>query len=122
MTGDDLDDLQSGYNVIDTGSRGMTPINAASVRRGGLGELPPGSEVALGGDRVAIAAPDGSVWILTPGESAASSTAGVEPAHTSGSIDRKSVSTEGTVFVLDDTELHVFPVTADTRDTEADQA
>src|SRR5690625_4245829 len=121
MTGDDLDVLQSGYNVIETGSRGMTPINAASVRRGGLVELPPGSEVALGGDRVAIAAPDGRVWILTPGEAAAFSTAGVEPAHTSGSMPQIAVSTEGTVFVLDDTELHVFPVTADTRDTEADQ-
>src|SRR5699024_7476807 len=60
-------------------------------------------------------------WILTPGEAAAFSTAGVEPAHTSGSMPQNAVSTEGTVFVLDDTELHVFPVTADTRDTEADQ-
>src|SRR5690625_7868141 len=35
MTGDDLDVLQSGYNVIEIGSRGMTPINVACLRPGG---------------------------------------------------------------------------------------
>lgn len=120
MTGDDLDVVQSGYHVIETGSRGMTPINAASVRRGGMVELSPGTEVALGGDRVAIAYPDGRVWILTPEEAAAFSPNGVEPVHTAGSMPEIAVSTEGTVFVLDDTELLTFPVAADTRDTEAD--
>src|SRR5699024_10816650 len=121
MNSDDLDVLQSGYNVNETGTRGMTPINEASVHRGGMVELTPGSEDALDGHSVAIAAPEGRGWILTPGESAAFSTAGVEPAHTSGSMPQIAVSTEGTVFLLDDMELHVFPVTADTRDTEADQ-
>src|SRR5699024_42904 len=121
MTGDDLDVLQSGYNVIETGSRGMTPINAASVRRGGLVELPPGSEVALGGDRVAIAAPDGRVWLLTPGEAAAFSTAGVEPAHTSASVPPRAASAQRTFVVWADTERHDCPVPADPRAPEADQ-
>src|SRR5699024_1187580 len=121
MTGDDLDVLQSGYNVIETGSRGMTPINAASVRRGGLVELPPGSEVALGGDRVAIAAPAGRAGSRPRGEAAAFSTAGLEPAHAGGPMPQTAVSTEGPVLRLDDTELHVVPVPADTADPEADQ-
>ena len=38
--GDDLDVLQSGYNVLEVGPRGFTPINTVGLSRGGLVELP----------------------------------------------------------------------------------
>ena len=122
MVGEDLDILQSGYTVIETGARGMTPINSAGVSRGGVVELIPGTEVALGGDRVAIAAPDGRVWILSPNEAAAFSPSSVEPVHeTGGEPAQIAVTTEGTVFVLDGDELLKFPYSDETRDTEADK-
>ena len=65
-TGQDLDIIQSGYTVLETGPRGFTPINTASVTRNGLVELPTGTTVKIGGDRIAIAAPDGRVWIVRP--------------------------------------------------------
>ncbi|MBP2383463.1 Ig-like domain-containing protein [Brachybacterium sacelli] len=122
MTGDDLDIVQSGYHVIETGPRGMTPINTASVQRGGLVELPENTEVKLGGDRVAIASPDGKVWILTPDEAAAFSASDTEPTYEAGGKAPKiAVSTEGTVFVLDGEELLRFPRTEDTLETEPDK-
>lgn len=122
MSGDDLDILQSGYTVIETGPRGITPINTASVQRGGLVELQEGTQVKLGGDRVAIASPDGKVWILTPGEAAAFDAGDVEPTYEAEDEAPKiAVSTQGTVFVLDGEELLTFPRTDDTRDTEADK-
>src|SRR5699024_8942303 len=117
-TGQDLDILQSGYTVFETGPRGMTPLNTASVARNGLVELPPGSTVMLGGDRVAIGAPDGRVWILSPQEAAAFSPGSVEPVlETGNGAPPMAVSTEGTVFVLDGDELLTFPRAADTRET-----
>ncbi|MEE1616811.1 Ig-like domain-containing protein [Brachybacterium sp. J153] len=120
QSGDDLDLLQSGNIVFETGARGLTPINTASVQRGGLVELPLGSTVALGDDRVAITAADGRVWILSPEEAAAFSPSGAEPAYTAeGSVPLVTVSTEGTVFVLDGTTLLRFERTTDTRDAKA---
>jgi len=119
-TGQDLDILQSGYTVIETGPRGMTPINTASVTRNGLVELPPGTQVTLGGDRVAISAPNGAVWILTPDEAAAFSPSTVDPVLEPGDKQRPvAVSDAGTVFVLDGSELLTFPRADDTRDTAA---
>src|SRR5690606_5634333 len=83
-TGQDLDIIQSGYHVFVTGPRGITPINTTSVTRGGLVELPEGSVVELGHDRVVISAPDGKVWIVSPDEAAAFSTATVDPVHEGG--------------------------------------
>ena len=56
--GQDLDIIQSGYHVIETGPRGITPLNTASVTRNGLVELPTGTTVKIGGDRVVIRAHD----------------------------------------------------------------
>ncbi|MGP9539779.1 Ig-like domain-containing protein [Brachybacterium sp. AOP43-C2-M15] len=119
-TGQDLDIIQSGYHVIETGPRGMTPINTASVTRNGLVELPPDSEVVIGKDRVAISSPDGRVWILSPEEAAAFDASAVEPVleGSSGPLP-VAVSTEGTVFVLNGGELLTYPREADTRDTTA---
>lgn len=120
MSGEDLDLLQSGYTVIETGPRGMTPINTAAVSRNALVELPPDSQVRLGGDRIAIAAPDGRLWILSPEEAAAFSPGSVDPTHKSeGSRLSLAVSSEGTVHVLDGDKLLVFPRTPDTRKTKA---
>lgn len=120
QNGEDLELLQSGYTVIETGPRGMTPINTASVSRNALVELPPNSEVKLGGDRVAIAAPDGRIWILTPGEAAAFSPGAVDPTHESKSGNLEiAVSAGGTVFVLEGDSLLVFPRVPDARETKA---
>jgi hypothetical protein len=122
MVGEDLDILQSGYTVIETGARGMTPINSAGISRGGVVELIPETEVALGNDRVVIAAPDGRVWILSPNEAAAFSPSSVDPVHeTGGEQPQVAVTTEGTVFVLDGNELLKFNRADDTRDTEAEK-
>ncbi|MDN5685931.1 MAG: Ig-like domain-containing protein [Brachybacterium sp.] len=122
MSGDDLDILQSGYTVLETGPRGITPINTASVQRGGLVELQEGTQVKLGADRVAIASPDGKIWILTPGEAAAFDAGDLDPTYEADDEAPKiAVSTEGTVFVLDGDQLLKFPRTDDTRDTEADK-
>ena len=121
-TGQDLDIIQSGYHVFETGPRGMTPINTAAVSRAGLVELPPESIVRIGGDRVVIAAPDGRVWILSPQEAAAFSPAAVDPVHETGSgAPPVAVSMSGDVYVLDGEELLRFPRTPKTRDTTADK-
>ncbi|AXK47248.1 hypothetical protein DXU92_02425 [Brachybacterium saurashtrense] len=119
-TGQDLDVVQSGYTVIETGPRGMTPINTASATRNGLVELPVGSEVALGGDRIAIAAGDGRVWIVSPDEAAAFVPADVEPVLEAASSPRPvAVSEDGTVFVLDGDSLLTFERSANTQETVA---
>ncbi|MBM7501397.1 Ig-like domain-containing protein [Brachybacterium muris] len=121
QNGDDLELLQAGYTVIETGPRGMTPINTAAVSRNAMVELPPNSQVRLGGDRVAIAAPDGRLWILSPDEAAAFSAGSVEPTHESKSGDLQvAVSTAGTVFLLEGDSLLVFPRNIDTRKTTAE--
>ncbi|WP_232820408.1 Ig-like domain-containing protein [Brachybacterium sp. YJGR34] len=122
MTGEELDIVQDGYTVIETGPRGMTPINTASVTRGGLVELPPGTEVLLGGDRVAIAAADGRVWVLTPEEAAAFSVSAVEPTYEAKQESPAVAVTDGgAVFVLDGEQLLEFPRAEDTRDTSAEK-
>ena len=119
--GQDLDIIQSGYTVLETGPRGFTPINTASVTRSGLVELPTGTTVEIGGDRIVLAAPDGRVWILSPEEAAAFSASAVEPVLEADSGQRTvAVSEDGDVFVLDSSELLVYPRTDDTRDTEAE--
>lgn len=121
QNGEDLELLQAGYTVIETGPRGMTPINTAAVSRNAMVELPPNSQVRLGGDRVAIAAPDGRLWILSPDEAAAFSAGSVEPTHESKSGDLQvAVSTAGTVFLLEGDSLLVFPRNIDTRKTTAE--
>ncbi|WP_246954780.1 Ig-like domain-containing protein [Brachybacterium sp. Marseille-Q7125] len=122
-SGQDLDILQSGYTVIETGPRGFTPINTAAVTRGGLVELAPGSQIKLGGDRVAISSPDGRVWILSPDEAAAFNPSAVEPVleGVDGAEVPIAVSTSGTVFVLDGSELKRFPRAQNTRDTKSDK-
>ncbi len=116
MNGEDLDLLQSGYTVIETGPRGMTPINTAAVSRNALVELPPGSEVRLGGDRVAVAAPDGRMWILSPEEAAAFNPSAVDPTYEGSSkAPQIAVSSQGTVHLLEGDKLLVFPYTEDTR-------
>ncbi|WP_114856400.1 Ig-like domain-containing protein [Brachybacterium sp. YJGR34] len=123
MTGEELDIVQDGYTVIETGPRGMTPINTASVTRGGLVELPVDTQVLLGGDRVAIAAPDGRVWILTPEEAAAFSVSAVEPTYEAKQESPAVAVTDGgTIFVLDGDQLLEFPRAEDTRDTEPEKA
>ncbi|MFC7457020.1 Ig-like domain-containing protein [Brachybacterium sp. GCM10030267] len=118
-TGDDLDIIQSGTTVFETGSNGMTPINTASVQRGGLVDLPPETDVKLGGDRVVIAAPDGRFWILSPEEAAAFTPSGVDPNYTAeDGAPLVTVSSEGTVFLLDGDQLLTFPHSQDTRTTK----
>ncbi|MDN5893202.1 MAG: Ig-like domain-containing protein [Nocardioides sp.] len=120
-TGQDLDIIQSGYTVLETGPRGFTPINTASVTRNGLVELPTGATVKIGGDRIVIAAPDGSVWIVSPEEAAAFSASAVDPVLEAGNSQRPvTVSDSGTVFVLDGTNLLTFPREGNTRDTAAE--
>ncbi|GAA4531011.1 Ig-like domain-containing protein [Brachybacterium paraconglomeratum] len=119
LTGDDLDIVQSGYVVLAAGGRGYSVLNTASVLRGGVVELPPDSALALGGDRVAIAAADGRVWILTPEQAAAFTPSGVEPVHEAGgSAIQVTVTTSGTVFVLDGDQLLTFPRSVDTAKPE----
>ena len=119
-TGQDLDIIQSGYHVFETGPRGMTPINTAAASRAGLVELPPESTVRIGGDRVVIAAPDGRVWILSPDEAAAFSPASVEPVlETGNGAPPVAVSMSGDVYVLNGEELLRYPRTPSTRDTKA---
>lgn len=121
-TGQDLDIIQSGYHVFETGPRGMTPINTAAASRAGLVELPPESTVRIGGDRVVIAAPDGRVWILSPDEAAAFSPASVEPVlETGNGAPPVAVSMSGDVYVLNGDELLRYPRTPSTRDTKADK-
>lgn len=121
-TGQDLDIIQSGYHVFETGPRGMTPINTASITRNGLVELPPDSRVAIGGDRVAIASPDGKVWVLSPEEAAAFSPSAVEPnVETGNGIAPIAVSPTGTVFVLEDSTLHTLRRQVDSRKTTVDR-
>lgn len=121
-TGQDLDIIQSGYHVFETGARGFTPINTASVVRNGLVELPAGSTVKIGGDRVVIAAPDGRVWILTPEEAAAFSPAAVDPVLETGKeAPPVAVSENGVVYVLNGSELLRYAKTSPTQDTTADK-
>ena len=120
-SGQDLDILQSGYTVIETGPRGMTVINTASITRNALVELPDRSEVALGGDRVAIASPAGQVWILSPEQAGAFSPGDVKPVLETShdGVPPVAVGADGTVFVLDGSSLLEFPRSQDTRDTTA---
>lgn len=112
--GEDLEIIQDGYTVLLTGTRGITPVNTASVQRDPLVELTPGSTVRLGHDRVAIASPGGKVWILSPGQLPGFSPAKVEPAYTAGGgVAEIAVGSDGTVFVLDGTTLITFPRTDD---------
>ena len=114
-TGQDLDIIQSGYHVFETGPRGMTPINTAAASRAGLVELPPESTVRIGGDRVVIAAPDGRVWILSPDEAAAFSPASVEPVlETGNGAPPVAVTMSGDVYVLIGEELLRYPRTPST--------
>ena len=119
--GQDLDIIQSGYHVIETGPRGMTVINTASITRNALVELPDGSEVAIGGDRVAIASPAGQVWILSPEQAGAFSPSEVEPVLETSheGVAPLAVTTDGTVYVLDGDALLEYPRSEDTRDTTA---
>ncbi|ATG53163.1 hypothetical protein CFK38_08125 [Brachybacterium vulturis] len=120
-TGQDLDIIQSGYTVLETGPRGFTPINTASVTRNGLVELPTGTTVKIGGDRIVMAAPDGRVWIVSPEQAAAFSPGSVEPVLEAGNRQRPvAVSDEGVVFVLDGSNLLTYPRASDTRDTTAE--
>lgn len=119
--GDAIDVLQSGYTVLVVSARGYKPVNTAAVETLASVELPADSTVALGGDRVAIAAGDGRVWILTPEQAAAFTPAAMEPVHTAeGQRPLVSVGTDGTVFVLDGSTLHRFPRTEDTTSPRAD--
>ncbi|WP_394215656.1 Ig-like domain-containing protein [Brachybacterium vulturis] len=120
-TGQDLDIIQSGYTVLETGPRGFTPINTASVTRNGLVELPAGTTVKIGGDRIVMAAPDGRVWIVSPEQAAAFSPGSVEPVLEAGNRQRPvAVSDDGVVFVLDGSNLLTYPWASDTRDTTAE--
>lgn len=121
-SGEGLDILQSGYTVIETGPRGMTAINTASISRNAMVELPVGSEVKLGGDRVAVTAADGRVWILSPEEAGAFTPGAVEPTYqTKGTAPRVAVTSEGSVFILDGAQLLKFPRHDDTRKTKAEK-
>lgn len=120
MVGDELDIIQSGYSVFETGPRGLTPINTAGTARLGVVELPAGTEVKIGGDRLVISASDGRVWVLSPDEAAAFAPGSVEPTYTAeGRQPRVAVSDGGTVFALDGDQLLRFPRTEDTRETKA---
>lgn len=122
-TGQDLDIIQSGYHVIETGPRGITPINTASVTRNGLVELPTGTTVRIGGERIVMAAPDGRVWIVSPEEAAAFSPGAVEPVLPADDSARPvAVNDAGDVFVLDGTELLSFPFVGDPRETTAERS
>lgn len=122
LVGDDIDILQSGYYVLAVSARGFSVINTSSVVRGGTVELPANSSVALGGDRVAISTADGRVWILTPEQAAAFTPAEVEPVHTAeGSAVEVTVTTGGTVLVLDGDQLLTFPRSVDTAEPVAEE-
>lgn len=111
-TGDGVEILQSGYHVLETGPNGMVPINTATVTRQKAVSYLPGTRVALGGDRVVFVSPDGRVWILSLDEAAAFSPQAVEPIHqASGGPPTVTVSTRGTVFLLDGDQLLTFPFT-----------
>ena len=121
-TGQDLDIIQSGYHVFETGARGITPINTPSVTRGGLVELPVDSTVEIGKDRIVIAAPDGRVWIVSPEEAAAFSPAAVDPVLEGGKgLLPVTVTDDGNVFVLNGTELLKYPREDSTQDTTAEK-
>ena len=122
-TGQDLDIVQSGNYVIETGPRGMTPINTAAVTRQGLVELPLGSEVVMGGDRVVIASGDGRVWILSPEEAAAFSPDAVDPVLETGNSSTPivAVTDGGVVYVLNDSELLRYPRSSNSQETAADK-
>lgn len=122
MAGEDIDILQSGYHVFTIGPRGLSPVNTASVVRGGVVELPPESEVVLGGDRVAIATPDGRVWVLSPDQAAAFSPDAFKPAYEAkGSEVHVTVTRAGTAMVLDGDQLHTFPRSVDTQNPQQDK-
>ena len=121
-TGQDLDIIQSGYHVFETGARGITPINTPSVTRGGLVELPVDSTVEIGKDRIVIAAPDGRVWIVSPEEAAAFSPAAVDPVLEGGKgLLPVTVTDDGNVFVLNGTELLKYPRSDSTQETTAEK-
>lgn len=112
--------VQSGYTVLETDARGVTPINTAAVARGGRVELPSGTTTTLGGDRVALSAPDGRVWVLSPEQAAAFSPAQVEPVHeSSGGTPPLVVTDRGTVWLLDGDQLVSFPRQEDPSKTTA---
>ncbi|MGP5385631.1 hypothetical protein [Brachybacterium tyrofermentans] len=120
VAGEDLEIIQDGYTVLLIDARWITPVNTASVQRDPLVDLTPGSTVRLGHDRVAIASPEGKVWILSPGQVPGFSPAEVEPAYTTGgSAAEIVVGSDGTVFVLDGTTLMTFPHADDPGRTTA---
>ncbi len=116
--GDDLDVLQSGYAVFERGARGLTPIDASLVKRGGTVELAPGTQVALGGDRVAIAMADGRVWVLSVSEAAAFDPGAMKPVVEGKKEPVVSVTSAGTVLVLDGETLSVIERAGEASDSK----
>src|SRR5699024_4734048 len=63
------------------------------------------------------AAPDGRVWILTPEQASAFTPGEVEPVHTAdGTGVQVTVTTAGTVLMLDGDQLLRFPRAVDTAE------
>ena len=117
MVGDDLDIVQSGYTVFETSARGFTPINSAAGTRLPSIETFPGSQFALGGDRVAVTAPDGRVWVLTPEQAAGfDPTQGAPTFAARGKQPVVTVTASGTVLVLDGSTLTPYPRDPDGKD------
>src|SRR5699024_5563650 len=68
------------------------------------------------------AAPDGRVWILTPEQAAAFSPSEVDPVHTAdGTGVQVTVTTAGTVLVLDGDQLLRFPRAVDTAEPVSEE-
>lgn len=108
VDGNDLDVKQAGYGVFVTGANGYQPVDTAAGVLQPLVPLPGGSAFEVGGSRVAIAHPDGRVWVLTEDEARAFTPEDVEPVLTAdkgAGTAMVAVSEQGTVFALRGEEL-----------------
>ncbi|MFC0676123.1 Ig-like domain-containing protein [Brachybacterium hainanense] len=119
--GDDVDVLQSGYNVLVTSARGYQPVNTAGQSTLPLVPLPVGAQVQLGGDRVVVSAPTGEVWIMNLDQAAAFNAEVLPPTYTANTAPTVAVGSDGTVFVLAGTELTRFPRSDEPTRTSSDE-
>lgn len=112
--------LQSGSVVLLRTDDGLSRVNPASQRVEGRVELGSEDDVLLGGDRVVIKNAKGQMWILTPDQAAAFDPAALKPTKTFDSGDSlATVTTGGTVHVLQGGELTTFPYSATTQGIKA---
>ncbi|GAB3618096.1 Ig-like domain-containing protein [Okibacterium endophyticum] len=107
----DIDVLQNGDNVLlhDRSSSTLERVDPAFTTLIERAELPPGSEAALGGTRLAVIDPDdGALWLTDIGAGLRFSTADNEPLAELGSGAQAAVSAEGTVFAVSPSEKRMY--------------